>query len=168
MLTGEYVGLSRKKYSVDLAGQLAECEANYARIMKLLPDMLRTDQRDFSVELAGGEQVQFRMVITERCKYTTMLDINQQSLSPGLQAWSPVPCFSLRIYHDARMAEVVAFDSHQRFCPRYDYPNMNMYQRDEKFQLNRFLGEWLSHCLKFGRELDTPTFTDACFTSPSL
>ncbi|EMP84373.1 hypothetical protein VC116063_002770 [Vibrio cholerae O1 str. 116063] len=33
---------------------------------------------------------------------------------------------------------------------RYDYPNENMVQPDEKAQLNRFLGDWLTFCLKHG------------------
>lgn len=145
----------QKRYSIDLAGQMAECEANYARIMQLLPDMATIDQRDFGVLLAGGSAVQFRIAVTERCKYTTMIDINQQSsASAWPQEWAKAPFFSLRVYHDARMAEVVAYDRHQRLRPKYDYPNDNMYQRDEKAQLNTFLGEWLSHCLQHGHSLD--------------
>jgi uncharacterized protein YqiB (DUF1249 family) len=29
-----------------------------------------------------------------------------------------------------------------------------MYHQDEKAQWNRFLGEWLSHCLKYGYHLE--------------
>ncbi len=143
--------MPKKKYTVDLAAQMAECEANYVRIMQLLPDMSSTDQREFAVVMADGEPLEFLISITERCKYTTMLDISQQSTVPTLDAWSPAPCFSLRVYHDAQMAEVVSYDRQHRVQPKYDYPNANMYQRDEKTQLNTFLGEWLSHCLKYGQ-----------------
>jgi uncharacterized protein YqiB (DUF1249 family) len=34
---------------------------------------------------------------------------------------------------------------------RYDYPNPNMYQRDEKIQQNRYLAEILELCLAEGR-----------------
>jgi uncharacterized protein YqiB (DUF1249 family) len=40
--------------------------------------------------------------------------------------------------------------------PRYQYPNASMYQRDEKAQQNRYLGEWLSLCLSHGHSLDNP------------
>lgn len=147
-----------KKYSVDLAAQMAECEANYARIMQLLPDMEASDGREFGVERPGATPLRLCIRVTERCKYTTMLDIEQ--LAPPVQAISGVPVmaatFSLRIYHDARMAEVVAFNRHRTIQPQYDYPNENMYHRDEKVQLNRFLGEWLSHCLKYGHTLEDP------------
>jgi len=37
-------------------------------------------------------------------------------------------------------------------APRYTYPNDNMYQEDEKLQQNRFLSDWLEHCLQNGRD----------------
>jgi uncharacterized protein YqiB (DUF1249 family) len=144
----------KKKYTIDLAGQMAECEANYARIMKLLPDFEETDQRLLAVELPDGEPVEFCIEVKERCKYTTMVDISQFQSSIDTPPWTVAPFFSLRIYHDAQMAEVVAYDRHRGVRPSYEYPNDKMYHRDEKVQLNTFLGEWLSHCLKYGRALD--------------
>ena len=141
----------RKKHTIDLSAQMAECEANYARIMRLLPDLESVDQREFGVEQADGQSVLFRIDVTERCKYTTMVDIYQQTAS---QPWAPAPSFSLRIYHDARMAEVTAYDQQQAMRASYDYPNANMFQRDEKTQLNTFLGEWLRHCLTYGHALE--------------
>jgi len=137
----------KQKYSIDLAGQQAECEANYLRIMKLLPDM------------EGGAPVEMRIEVTERCKYTTMLEISQ--LKATCQ-WSSAPCFALRVYHDAKMAEVIAFDRHHRLLPYYEYPNKDMYQSDEKAQLNLYLGEWLSHCLLYGHETDSSAGIDLC------
>ena len=159
--------MSTKKYTIDLAGQMAECEANYARIMQLLPDMDTVDSRAFGVERASGQQLRCRIEITERCKYTTMLDICEQPLAGDLLSWSSTPRFSLRVYHDARMAEVIGFDRHHHFRASYDYPNNNMYQRDEKTQLNTFLGEWLSHCLEYGHVLDDPAQQSAYATSSS-
>lgn len=112
--------MAKKKYSIDLAGLMAECEANYMRIMKLLPEMSTVDIREFAVELAGGAPIQFRMEIKERCKYTTMIDISQQPLkipacpsavrkvideqpqeasisAKTIQGWLTSPKFSLRI-----------------------------------------------------------------------
>ncbi len=57
----------------------------------------------------------------------------------------------VRAYHDAHMLEVGAFQSHRRIAARYDYPNDRMHQQDEKSQQNRFLAEWLEHCLQNGR-----------------
>ncbi len=157
----------QKKYTVDLAGQLAECEANYVRIMQLSPRMDTEDLRVFTVDLTAARQVQFRIEVRERCKYTTMVDVSQTTDCNDAQPWAAAPRFSLRVYHDARMAEVIAFDRHHRFRATYDYPNDKMYQRDEKIQLNTFLGEWLSHCLKHGREAGDPTDQRLFAVTPS-
>lgn len=155
--------MTKQKYKIDLAGQQAECEANYLRIMKLLPDMNCIDRREFGVELAGSMPVAIRITVTERCKYTTMLKVSQ--LQAPLSQWASAPSFVLRVYHDAQMAEVIAFEHHHRLRARYDYPNANMYHSDEKAQLNLFLGEWLSYCLRFGRTLNNPSDSSVCQVS---
>ena len=144
---------------------MAECEANYARIMQLLPEIDYVDQREFGVALPDGESILFCIDITERCKYTTMLDIYQQPGTETANPWSPTPCFSLRVYHDAKMAEVTSFDNQQALRASYDYPNAKMFQRDEKTQLNKFLGEWLRHCLNYGHVLDEPGESVMCKTA---
>ncbi|MFT5577265.1 MAG: hypothetical protein ACI9WS_000014 [Paraglaciecola psychrophila] len=158
--------MAKKKYSIDLAGLMAECEANYLRLMKLLPQLATEDRRELVVELIAQHPVCFRLQIIERCKYTTMVEISQRPLitaepsgdtddggADKLRRWISSPTFSLRIYHDARMAEVISYDNHHRLHIKYDYPNNNMYHSDEKGQLNALLGEWLSHCLNHGRAL---------------
>ena len=60
----------------------------------------------------------------------------------------------VRLCHDARVAEVTEFDRHRRLQARYAYPNPAMLQPDEKLQVNRLLGEWLQHCLRWGRSAE--------------
>jgi uncharacterized protein YqiB (DUF1249 family) len=72
----------------------------------------------------------------------------QAKMSPnGSKAYS----LDVRLYHDAAVAEVIAWQGHRRFQARHEYPNRKMYQRDEKAQLNKFLGELLEFCLTQGR-----------------
>ena len=59
----------------------------------------------------------------------------------------------MRAYHDAGMLEVGMFQSHRKIAARYQYPNHAMHQQDEKSQQNRFLADWLEHCLQHGRAL---------------
>ena len=142
----------KPKYRIDLGADLASCEANYARLMKLLPDLEQFDQHDFEVAHSPGGSVAVSITIEQRCKYTTILEVCQQQ--PVLR-WLPAARFKVRAYHDARMAEVIAYQRQHRLQARYDYPNDSMFQPDEKAQLNTFLGEWLSHCLRHGRALIT-------------
>lgn len=52
----------------------------------------------------------------------------------------------LRIYHDARLLEVLSYQGRGRFAPIYAYPNEGMLSPFEKRQVNVFLGEWLRAC----------------------
>lgn len=138
----------RSRHKVDLAGLQALCAANYVAIEKLLPQLRGETSGHFIVDALGGHNVAVKIV--ERAPYTTIIDIEQ--LGSATSA-APSPQFQVRVYHDARMAEVVACQGHRHIKPRYDYPNTGMYQRDEKFQLNRYFGEWLSLCLANGRSV---------------
>ena len=66
------------------------------------------------------------------------------------------PRLTVRLYHDARSAEVVEYQRARHFNAVYDYPNRDMRQPDEKAQVNRFLGEFLSVCLKHGVAVKEP------------
>ena len=132
-------------YRVDLADLHAVCEANYARILRLFPDYEQVNCREFTV---GEARVVIDVI--ERARYTTFFRVQQ---SHGEQRWLGQLRAELRVYHDARMAEVGAFQSRRRIDSRYQYPNRDMFQQDEKAQQNRFLAEWLEHCLLAGRSL---------------
>ena len=60
------------------------------------------------------------------------------------------PTMLIRLYHDAQSAEVVEVRNENRFKEVYEYPNPRMRAKDEKAQVNRFLGEYLAMCLRYG------------------
>lgn len=144
------VNILRERYRVDLAGLQAACEANYARLMRLLPDM-RNEQLSRRIAVSQGDQMLgiLSLEVILACPYTTTLQVRQELSLP----WLPVPCLEVQVYHDARMAEVVSAEHARRFRSIYPYPNAHMHQPDEKAQLNLFLGEWLNHCLECGHEM---------------
>jgi len=133
-------------YRVDLVDLHSLCEGNYVRLMRLFPEYESQNLRKFT---AGDARIE--LAVIERCRYTTILQLTHTSpLSLPVGGVR----MEIRLYHDARMAEVAGFQSHRRIQGRYRYPNRNMYQRDEKQQQNRFLTELLSFCLAEGREPD--------------
>lgn len=144
------MNLLRERYRVDLIELQAACEANYARLLRLLPDM-RVSSGERRVALSQGDMLLGVLVIRvlETCPYTTTVQVSQEHSLP----WLPVPRLEVRVYHDARMAEVVSAENARRLRSIYAYPNAAMHQPDEKTQLNLFLGEWLSHCLACGHEM---------------
>lgn len=133
----------KKQFKLDLKELHALCEANYARLLRLFPDYETSNSREFEV---GPARVQIDVV--ERCRYTTIFHLHQQQAE---ERWLGHLRVELRAYHDAGMLEVGMFQSHRQIAPRYRYPNKNMFQQDEKSQQNRFLADWLEHCLHNGR-----------------
>ncbi|KAA1190634.1 DUF1249 domain-containing protein [Pseudohalioglobus sediminis] len=131
-----------KPFKVDIAELHAVCEANYARLLRLFPHYESSNHHGFQI---GPSRV--RLEVVERCRYTTIFRIHQQHAEAR---WLGSLKVEVRAYHDAGMLEVGSFQSHQRIQPRYDYPNSKMHQQDEKSQQNRFLADWLEHCLGNG------------------
>lgn len=151
-------GVARKRaYTVDLSALHAQCEANYARLLRLFPDYETSNTRRFAV---GGEQL--HLEVLERSRYTTVFRLQSWSRASDGEAsvrrLLPPLRMDLRAYHDAVMIEVIAFQSSGKTDGRYRYPNPRMLQRDEKHQQNGFLAEWLEHCLRHG-EAPAGTFT---------
>jgi uncharacterized protein YqiB (DUF1249 family) len=139
----------KKPFRLDLAEMHAICEANYARLLRLFPGYENTNTREFYVADA-----RVRLEVIERCRYTTIFHLHQLHAHDN---WLGRLRVEVRAYHDAGMLEVGMFQSHRRIAPRYQYPNERMYQQDEKSQQNRFLADWLEHCLLNGRACtDTP------------
>ena len=135
----------RKAYVPDLQEMAALCEGNYLRLLRLLPS--GEAERTFVLSTKNHD-ARVRLVVDEDHRYTSILSVYQEGLSP---AWLQPLALQVRMYHDAGMAEVTSWQNEQRFDGRYQYPNPAMRLPDEKVQLNRFLSEWLAHCLRYGR-----------------
>ena len=144
----------KPRYRVDLVSLQAVCAANFARLRRLMPDM--AEQDELRIPLAVPEKAPQVLVmrVLERCRYTTTLQLHHERRHD----WLPPPSMEVRLYHDVCMAEVVATYNRRRFHGVYPYPNEQMLQPDEKYQLNRFLGEWLGFCQQHGLS-DQPVTT---------
>ena len=189
------------QYNIDLVTQMAQCDANYIRLLKLVPkleierrdaqrrrtpglqnqqsmdgkslakhekgsgsthnnnapgceDLQSEVSRKFSlIQNGSAREVTVTIKILERFRYTTTLEITQ---TPDDSNMVSAPVMLVRVYHDASTAEVISYQGHKNFKARYPTPNVNMYHRDEKRQVNEFLGEWLTLCLKTGQSLLSP------------
>lgn len=115
---------------------------------------------EFLLEMPGN-CVEVLVELVERSRYTTVVRFTQ--LGPEVQEVAGValnlapPTMLVRLYHDARSAEVVEVRNETRFKEVYEYPNPRMRARDEKAQVNRFLGEYLSMCLRYGLAIEPVT-----------
>ena len=138
------VQLATNRYIQSLPKYLTLCEHNYLRLLKLLPPE-RTVGNSREVKLGSSE---FATKVDGSAKYT--MDISIKQLSGMLKGIAPL-YLTVRLYHDAKVAEIIHHDYHQRIKPSYGYPNLKMHQKDEKYQLNAFLYDWLVACVEHGQ-----------------
>lgn len=133
--------VKQRKYVPHLPSILATCENNYICMLKLLPDC---DSVNLSYQFEVSEQLKYVINIIESTRYTSTLTMSQRaSNSPQFLQ----PSMTIRLYHDAKVAEVIEAQRTARLEPVYDYPNIKMHMRNEKFMVNVFLAEWLHFCL---------------------
>ena len=144
-----------KRYSIDLPAHMAECDANYLRLKKLFPSLRERDASSFGIDI-NGNVLEIKLEVVERSRYTSLVRLTQLPVAP----WSRKPSITIRMYHDARSAEVVEYQGKRHFRAVYDYPNEDMRHPDEKAQINRFLGEYLSLCLTHGIAVDVTVFAN--------
>lgn len=134
----------RKKYIPDLKEFMALCASNYAKLQRLVGMADLELEQGFSLEV--HKQPPLRIRLKQISKHTATYELHQQAENIGLNR-----CYLVRMYHDAKVAEVLSGLNKGMLPPTYPYPNDQMKQPDEKIQLNRFLSEWLNFCLEFGQ-----------------
>ena len=164
-----------KKYHPRLSTLMNLCEINYMLLVRLRAsnngDEVVGDERHFFI----SDFLSYKIKTLEITRYTSLVSICQyfpyptktQNLEKCLDKSSDKnnskfskllhPKMTIRLYHDARMAEVISNQDIRQVKPRYDYPNVKMHLPDEKQQINQFLKEWLQLCLKLG-QVNLPLF----------
>ena len=120
-------------------------DRNYDKLMELIPDVRRLEGK-FVFE--NDDSVELQLSILEHTKYTTTIELTL--LLRVNSAWVRDPCLKVRVYHDAQVAEVIAYQNQSHFEPVYPYPNPRMFNRFEKRRLNEFLSRLLDHCIVYG------------------
>ncbi|MFO7640864.1 MAG: DUF1249 domain-containing protein [Candidatus Competibacteraceae bacterium] len=132
-------------------------ERNYINIRRLLPIMPPTSISRIS-RVPGGLDLHLRMV--ERCRYTSEIILTYQFGRDHGTAIAE-PNLRIRIYHDARLAEVMAAQPrhHSAFCLDISNPSRtDIAPLLARWRINRFLFKWLTYCLRQGHRFsDQPT-----------
>ncbi len=147
----------KQSYSIDLSAQMAVCDANFIRILQLLPNLDLGNRREINfyqaLSLSNPSCWATVLEVVESFKYTSTIRISHidaNNVEKTSDLFFQPPEMLIRIYHDAKTAEVVSYQQARFFKAKYPLLNKNMYQADEKEQINFFLGEWLSFCQKEG------------------
>lgn len=147
----------KRSYQPYVPDFLSLCERNYAQLRHLLPLSAHRHGGPRLIPAASGtvdsQLIQinaeegYRIRLLELCKFTTTIKI--EHVSQTALGWLR-PQFEVRLYHDARLAEVISCQQMRRFKAVYDYPNLEMMQPDEKRQINMLLRDWLLLCQRQG------------------
>lgn len=158
--------MKKRRYVPDLVEAMADCDANYIRLMKLFQWTMDEDHFVFGISGTTDDSTLIDIRVIERCPYTTRLGLSV--INHEDKPWIRWPSMEIRVYHDLKTAEVTSFESHKRLKYRYDYPNPQMYVPDEKSQINKYLGELLTFCINHGHSLvEVLTVAGGCLESDS-
>ncbi len=129
----------------DLADLMAVYESNYIRLRQLIPDFGAVDSPRISC-VPGALDLHAHVV--DRARYTLTLYLSY-CFDDG-SGFYPAPDLRVRIYQDARVAEVMR-------CGRRRGGRIALYDRarhayglDDKWRMNRFLQKWLGYCIRQG------------------
>lgn len=145
------------RYTVNLAAMHSLYEWNYARLQKLLRGAgahTRIGQLpalEFAWEAAAEFQPVLQLQRVERTRYTETWRLAQLTQT---MPWCPELDMEVRIYHDARMADVLRFQSAQRIPAIVPARHEAGWRPNEKQLVNQFLGDCLQHCLQQGLARD--------------
>lgn len=118
-------------------------ENNYIFIRRLVPDLDRLPVQSVS-QVAGA--VDLQLTVIERCPYTTTLALTHV-FDAGAET---SPDIEIRIYHDARTAEVLPSSSLKTFGVWEGGERPDPRSLAWRWEVNRFLYRWLRYCLGEG------------------
>ncbi len=114
-------------------------ECNYRLLMDLLNHHQLRDKSN--AEFTQGYHWT-ELAVVERTRYTLLLTIKHSFQQGG--RFLPDLVFKVRVYLDAALAEVIAYQGQHHLLASYPYPNEQMFLPDEKRQVNLLLHDWLS------------------------
>ena len=142
----------KKRYVPDVKSMNALCETNYFRLYRLTAG--DATLYEYQVESPQGHKAEIKLEIIEAFKFTTTIQVSIHH--HGFPDAIGKQQLLVRCYSDVRMAEVVASGHGHQFSGVYPYPNEQMFQVDEKIQLNKYLAEWLAWLQNNGQVSSSP------------
>ena len=139
----------KQKYKVaDTVTPSKLYETNYYKVLMLFPQLANREQLGNITLKCRDKSLQIK--IEEQHKYTSVVKLYK--LLPVNKNIKMVDMI-LRLYHDAQVIEVIAFQGNKRLKKYENYPNKDMYLIDEKKQLNFHLED----ILNMGLQVDVGT-----------
>ena len=135
----------------------------YHRLSILLPDSVSTE--DY-LESRVGDLPVLRLEVLERHKYTLFFRLTYR-FEAGRETVQYQPNAHIRLYYDARVAEVTSFEWLQGI-QRFSHPELppkKVLRRS--WRLNRALDKWLDYLLGQGHSVDSFKPAEALAVKPA-
>jgi uncharacterized protein YqiB (DUF1249 family) len=118
------------------------CESNFQKLLRLIPDL--SDIKDGAIGLAASQATLYLAVI-EETPYTKTVELSHCFNNNANELMAPAVI--IRVYLDARLAEVLSDHARARVARVYPDPRNSRDIMNYKWRLNYFLQKWLDHCL---------------------
>ncbi len=130
-----------------LASLMELQDSSFRRLLRLAPQ-LRQMRGSFTSRVAGA--LDLHLSVIEKFKYTTTILLTYE-FAGGAGALAE-PNVTIRLYHDARLAEVISDARRHRsrtthHCHRRGGSPSEL---ERKWEQSRFLQKWLGYCLRQG------------------
>ena len=128
-------------------------ESNYLRLAQLAGPPRALEGSLDSVVVGDCDLL---LKVTERTPYTTTLQLTYlMHLGPGRER-EPVPDLSVRVYHDARLAEVLAGSAAHANDAQGGLRGRAVRELEQRWARNMMLNKWLDYCVERGHSLRLP------------
>lgn len=132
------------------------CEENYAKLLRLIPDLLSMQQNAVGV---AQQKMALQLQIIERNPFTLTIELNHcfdQQVDVLL-----LPAIKIRVYQDAKSAEVLSDYVRADVAKVVKDPSQSVAIMNYKWRLNYFLAKWLDHCLSANYHFQTAPVVEA-------
>ncbi len=126
----------------DLDKRLLVGGHNYQRFIQLLPSSWAVGVKR-SVYIGPSSRIVFG--VAEETRYTTLVRLEQHYAKP--EPWLERHVMWVRVYHDARLAEVVGFGGYD-LQAYHELPDPKRYPLEQE-KLDELLCEWLELGLRY-------------------
>ncbi len=138
----------KRRTSGRFASLMELYENNYMLVRLLIPELRSLQDGHYVSRISDAMDLELSQI--EHCRYTTTFNLTYRFENSLRQPCEPD--LTIRLYHDARTAEVVTgLIQTQRAESR------RKRGLDDSWQLNRFLFKWLRYCLHQGHLFSIPS-----------
>jgi len=141
----------------DFVSLMTLYESNYIRLAQLVPDVRRLSGAHLSLR---DDDCRLALRLEEHAAYTTTFNLTYVFETDAGEFADPD--ITVRVYHDARLAEVLTCARWHRHRVLASLSNTLRSELDDRWRRNVMLNKWLEYCLERGHCFDAPRIAATC------